>query len=63
VRSWLHESKEQIATKKLSTPGTVEELKQQVAQMTEFCNLLYTMKDPGNGGASVLEMLAFASFR
>ena len=31
--------------------------------MTEFCQLLYTKKDPSNGGASVLEMLAFASFR
>lgn len=60
--SWLHDSKEKLALSKSSEPG-VEQLRLQVGQMAEFCNLLYTKKDPGNGGASVLEMLAFASFR
>lgn len=51
-----------MATSKSSEPGLAQ-LKLQIAQMNQFCQLLYTKKDPSNGGACVLEMLAFASFR
>ena len=60
--SWLHDSKETLANSKSNEQGGAQ-LKLRVAAMTEFCQLLYTKKDPSNGGASVLEMLAFASFR
>lgn len=64
---WLHDGKEKIAADSRSRPQQpskqTQQLRSQVALLEAFFELLYRRQDDANGGATVLELLAFASFR
>jgi hypothetical protein len=64
---WLRERREQIAAEVRSRPQNppkeTKQLQRQVAALDAFFGLLYRSDGPGDDGPTVLELLAFASFR